>query len=171
LKAGESTLVELNLDGEKIPVLFKDVDRHVVSEDELHVDFYAVNMKEEIETPVPVKLTGESPAVKDQSAILITPMQEVTVRCLPANLPHALEVSIASLKEFGDVLTIKDVSLPKGVAIMEAEEAVIATVQEPRKEEVIEVATPAEGEAPAAGADGAVGTPEAAAKEGEVAAK
>lgn len=153
VSAGESTLVQLDVAGKKVPVLFKDVSFDPVSGNVTHADFYAVNMKEEIETKVPVHVTGESPAVKDLGAILVTPVSEVTVKCLPSDLPHALEVSIASLAQFHDVLTIKDLKLPKGVKILEDEGTVLATVQEPRKEEVV-IAAPAEGEA-AAGAEGA----------------
>ena len=167
MKAGESTLVELTMGSEKIPVLFKEFSRDVASGRPIHVDFYAVNMKEEIEAQVPVHLTGESPAVKDLAAILVTPMLEVTVRCLPADLPHALEASIATLAQFGDTITVKDLTVGKGVEIKEDPEAVIALVQEPRKEEEIVVAAPAEGEAAAAPAEGeAAPTP----AEGEAAA-
>lgn len=152
VRAGESTLVELDMDGKKVPVLFKDITFDPISSDPVHVDFYAVNMKEEIETQVPVTLTGESPAVKDLSAILITPLSEVTVKCLPSDLPHQLEVSIVTLAQFGDTVHVKDIQLPKGVAILDDAEAVLATVQEPRKEEVVVVAAPAEGAATAEGA-------------------
>jgi len=161
VRAGESTLVELDLEGKKVPVLFKDITFDPVSSEETHADFYAVNMKEEIETKVPVVLTGESPAIKDLSAILLTPLSEVTVKCLPGVLPHQLEVSIVTLAQFGDAILVKDIKLPNGVAIIDDAEAMIATVQEPRKEEVVVAAAPvadaaasgAEGAAPAADAD------------------
>lgn len=168
MKAGESTLVELDIDGKKLPVLFKQVDTHVVSGDETHVDFYAVNLKEEIEAPVQVKLVGECPAVKELGGILVTPLLEVTVKSLPTDLPHELEASLASLVAFGDALTVKDLVLPKGVKVMDDPEAVIATIQEPRKEEEVVVAAPAEGAVPA---EGAAPAAEGTAKEGDAAAK
>lgn len=163
VRAGESTLVELDMNSKKVPVLFKDITFDPVSSDPVHVDFYAVNMKEEIETKVPVTLTGESPAVKDLSAILLTPLSEVTVKCLPSDLPHQLEVSIVSLVQFGDTVHVKDIQLPKGVAILDDADSVLATVQEPRKEEVVVAAAPAEGAATAEGAAAAPGAEGAAA--------
>ncbi len=154
-KAGESTLVELEMEGKKIPVLFKDISFHPVSGAEMHADFYAVNMKEEIETGVPIQFEGESPAVKDFSAILVTAQDEVTVRCLPSNLPHALTVNLEKLKEFGDVITVADLTLPNGVTITNSADTVLATVQQPREEEVIAPTTPAEGADAAATAEGA----------------
>ncbi len=154
-KAGESVLVELEVAGKKTPVLFKDIAFHPVSGREIHVDFYAVNMKEEIETLVPITLTGESPAVKELSGVLLTPLSEVTVRCLPKDLPSELTVDISKLATFEDVILVKDITLPAGVAIVDDAESMIAAVQEPRKEEEeVVVAAPAEGEATAA-AEGA----------------
>lgn len=163
-KAGESTLVELEIAGPeggpsgKVPVLFKDIDFDPVSGREVHVDFYAVNMKEEIETQVPLHFEGEALAVKDLAGILVTPHDHVKVRCLPADLPHALTVDISPLQAFHDVITVAAIKLPKGVTIIESPETVVATVQEPRKEEEIAPppteTVPAEGEA-AATAEGA----------------
>ena len=165
-KAGESTLVELEMDGKKIPVLFKDVTLDPVSDREMHADFYAVNMKQEIETSVPVRFEGESPAVKDQAAIFVVAHDTVRVRCLPADLPHQLTANIAALANFHDVLTVKDLQVPAKVKVMDDESTVIATVQEPRAEEVIvPVVTP---EAAAAGTEGAASAEGAA---GEEAAK
>ncbi len=158
-KAGESTLVELDVNGKKIPVLFKDISFHPVSGLELHADFYAVNMKEEIETLVPIHFEGESPAVKALSAILVVTQDEVTVRCLPANLPHRLTVNLEKIVNFGDALTIADIAVPKDVTIADDTENVIATAQEPRKEEEIVPATTAEGEAAVAEGTPAEGAP------------
>lgn len=161
-KAGESTLVELDVGGKKIPVLFKELQFDPITDREVHADFYAVNMKKEIETLVPIRLEGESPAVKEEGAILVVAHGEVRVRCLPADLPHSLTVSIAVLRKFHDVVTVKDIALPKGVRVMEDPSTVIATVQEPRKEEEIApptAATTAEGEA-AAGTEGTTATAE-----------
>ncbi|MDB4978521.1 MAG: ribosomal protein [Candidatus Peribacteria bacterium] len=157
-KAGESTLVELQMDGQKIPVLFKAISFHPVSSHAMHADFYAVNMKEEIETTVPVRFEGEAPAVKDLGGIFIASQEEVTVRCLPANLPHELVVDISTLTELHTSVYVSDIKLPKGVEVTDDAEAVLATVQEARAEEVEPevvadaAAVPAEG-APAAGSE------------------
>jgi len=151
-KAGGSSLVELDVNGKKVPVLFHAVDLDPVSDRITHIDFYAVNMKKEIEAQVPISFVGESLAVKELGAIFVAGHDHVWVKCLPANLPHDLPVSIESLKEFGDVLTVADIALPEGVVIEEEAEMVVASVQEPR-EEVEEEPKPAEGEA-AAGAEG-----------------
>src|SRR3989338_9534983 len=64
-KAGESTLVELDMDCKKLPVLFHAIDFDPVSDRMIHVDFYAVDMKKEIEAEVHIRYENESPAVKE----------------------------------------------------------------------------------------------------------
>lgn len=171
IQAGESTLVELDLDGFQTPVLFKEVSFDPVSGREIHADFYAVDMQKEIETHVPVRFEGEAPACKELGAIFIASHSHVRVRCLPGDLPHDLPVSIAKLAAFHDVVTVADLTLPKGVTVMETPETVLALIQEPRKEEeiapppaaeAVEGAASAEGEAPKEGEGGAApGSPEA----------
>jgi large subunit ribosomal protein L25 len=153
-QAGESTLVELDANGKKVPVLFHAIAFGPVSDRIIHVDFYAVNMKKEIEAHIPVHFTGESPAVKDLGAVLVTSMDHLWVRCLPADLPHELTADVSSLKEFGDHLTVAAVQVPDRVKIEEELTSVIASVQEPRRIEE-ETPAPAEGEVPAEGAEGA----------------
>ncbi len=144
-KAGKSTLVDLDAGGKKIPVLFHSLDFDPVTDNIIHADFYAVDMKKEIEAEVPIKFEGEAPAVKELGGIFFVPRDQVKVKCLPTNLPHELVASVETLVEFGDALHVSVIQVPDGVTILDDQDAVIATVQEPRKEEVVEVA-PAEGE-------------------------
>lgn len=134
-KAGESTIVDLDANGKKVPVLFHSIDFHPVSDKIMHVDFYAVDMKKEIEAQVPVHFIGEAPAVKDLGGVLLTVIDHVAVRCLPANLPHSLDVDISKLETFADSLHISDIVVTGDVSIQADEEQVIATVQEPRRAE------------------------------------
>lgn len=160
IKAGENTLVELDTGSKKVPVLFHHVDLDPVSDRFIHADFYAVDMTKELEAPVPVRTTGESLAVKDLGGILVTPVETVTVKCLPSDLPKELVLDISKLAELHSVVTIADLEIPKGVTVLDDAETVLATVQEMRKEEEVapapaaaaEGAPAAEGAAPAADA-------------------
>ncbi|MDD3896906.1 MAG: 50S ribosomal protein L25 [Candidatus Peribacteraceae bacterium] len=166
-KAGESTLVELEVNGKKIPVLFHAITFHPVTDKITHVDFYAVNMKKEIEAHVPIHLVGESPAIKELGAVLVTSADHLTIKCLPANLPHALEANISSLAAFGDTLTVAEIPIPQGIKVLEDAEHVIASVQEPRRAEEETVAAPEEGaEGTAEGEEAKEGSGEANAEEG-----
>lgn len=163
-QAGESTLVELTIDGKKVPVLFHELQFDPVSDRITHVDFYAVNMKKEIDANIPVHIVGKSPAIADLGGILVMGHDHVKVMCLPANLPHALEVDISSIVEFDQHVSVKDIKVPTGVRIVDDADVVICSVQEPRKEEVQEApVAAAEGAAPA---DGAAPAAEGEKKEG-----
>lgn len=160
-KAGESTLVQLDTDGKTLPVLFHTIDADPVSDRMIHIDLYAVNMNKEVEADVHIRFEGESPAVVDKSAILVTALDTVTVRCLPANLPHDLPVDLSKLDDFDTTITVADIVVPEGVEILNDKEDVIAIAQEPREEEPEEVAPAAEGAEGAPAAEGAEGTPAA----------
>lgn len=149
--AGESTIVDLTIDGKKVPVLFHEIQLDPVSDKIAHVDFYAVDMKKEIEANVPVVFEGEAPAVKDLGGVLVTTHDHVAVRCLPANLPHELTISVAGLVDFESALYVSDLQAPQGVEILDDAEMMLATVQEPRSAVEEEAAATAEGEAAAAG--------------------
>jgi len=154
-QAGESTLVELTVDAKKVPVLFHELQFDPVSDRITHVDFYAVNMKKEIDANIPVHIIGKSPAIADLGGILVMGHDHVKVMCLPANLPHALEVDISTIVEFDQHVSVKDIAVPTGVRIVDDLDMVIASVQEPRKEEAASTAAaeavPAEGAAAPAG--------------------
>ncbi|ALM10162.1 MAG TPA: 50S ribosomal protein L25 [Candidatus Peribacter riflensis] len=163
VKAGTNTLVDLDVDGKKVPVLFHEIQFDPVSGKIAHVDFYAVDLKKEIEAPVPVHFTGESLAVKEFAAVIVTVQNHVTVRCLPTALPHALEASLTKLAQLRDVLTVADLIVPAGVKVLDRADAVLVIAQEQRKEEEVVVAPAATAEGvPAEGAvAGAEGAPAA----------
>ncbi len=131
--AGESTLVELSFDGKKtINTLIHDVQIDPLSGRFTHIDFYQVNMDEEIETDVALEFVGEAPAVKALGGVLIRNLDEVKVKCLPKNLPHSFGIDLTLLKDFDSQIKVSDISLPVGVVILDTPEAIVATVMRPR---------------------------------------
>ncbi len=131
-KAGENTIVELEFDGKNIPVLFHSIEWNPISDRYDHIDFLAVDMSKEVTTHVPVRFIDESPAVKNLGAIFVTVLGELTVTCLPKDIPHDFQVSIAKLENFHDSITVADIAVPQGVTVKESTDKVVATVQEPR---------------------------------------
>jgi large subunit ribosomal protein L25 len=135
LKAGYSTLVDLNIAGKSSKVLIHEVKLHPLKGTIEHVDFLHVNLKEEITTEVPIEITGVSPAVKDFGGVLNTVKPEVEIKCLPSDIPHSISVDISSLTELSSAFYIKDLSLPKGVKVLNDPDDVIVIVNAPRVEE------------------------------------
>lgn len=136
-KAGENSLIALNVDGETKPrnVLVYGVQYDPVRDDALHVDFYEVKMDEAVEAEVPLVFVGESPAVKELGGTLITNKYTVLIKSLPINIPKEIEVSIEKLKTFEDSILASDVEIPSDVELITDEEETIAFVNEPRSEE------------------------------------
>jgi large subunit ribosomal protein L25 len=137
-KAGESALIELETEGKKVNVLVHDIQLDPMSGKFTHVDFFQVNMKEEVETEIPLEFIGESPAVKEFGGVLIKSLDEITVKCLPADLPEKYEIDISKLATFDDVIAVKDLQISDKIEILVDGETIIASVQEPRTQEELE---------------------------------
>jgi len=134
-EAGESVIINLLIDKEKIPVLIQEVVTDPVSDEVMHIDFYQVNMNEVITAPVPLDFIGQSPAIKEKKGILIKAMHEIEVEALPANLPSKIEIDISGIKDLGESIYVKDLKVSAGVKLLVDESTVVATVSEPAKEE------------------------------------
>ncbi len=144
-QAGESSLVELDIDGEKEkrPVLIHEIQIDPVTDEFIHIDFFQTSLKEEVEVKILLVFAGVSPAEKDLGATLVKSISEIEVKALPQNLPHEIKVDISSLKAFGDHILIKDLVLPKDVKVMRGADEIIVSVAQPQNVEA-ELETPIE---------------------------
>lgn len=145
-EVGESGLVNLIVDKDSYPVLFRNAQYHPVSGDLCHVDCYKVNLKEKITTFVPIELIGESPTVK-LGNILVPVTEEIEVEALPTDLPENITVDISVLDNLDSVITVADLDVDRSkVEILTDAEQVIVKVEEPREEEepVTEEVAPSE---------------------------
>ena len=132
-KAGESTIIELNVGEEKARnVIIYEIQKDPVSGNFLHVDFFQVRMDEELEKEVELVFVGEAEAVKALGGNLIKSLDEITVKCLPADLPSEIKVDISSLKTFEDRICVKDLKLSEKIKFDIDPETVIASVAPPR---------------------------------------
>jgi len=134
--AGTNTVVSLVVDGAKpVNVLVYDYQTDPITDDFTHIDFYAVNMKEEVEAEIPLVFIGVAAAVKELGGTLIKNNDTLVVKALPADLPHEIEVDITKLATFEDGITVGDVTVSDKVTIVLEDEATIASVAAPRTEE------------------------------------
>lgn len=163
-EVGETGIIQLELGKETRPVLVANVQLHPKTDDVLHVDFRQVNLKEKIEASVPVSLIGESPAEKQSLGTVVQQLNEVVVEALPADLPERFEINVEGLAEVDQAIYVKDIKVPSGVEIKTDIESIVAKVEPPQKEEVVE-APVVEGEAAPTDEKPAEGQPAEAAKE------
>lgn len=151
-EAGETSVIDLTVDGKTHPVLVSNIQVHPVTEAILHVDFREVDLTQKVNAVVPVEVTGESPAVAGGLGTLVQQVDEVKVEALPRDLPEKLTVDVSGLTEVDSAVYVKDLSVDTSKITIEADpELIIAKVEPPQKEEEPEpVAEPVEGEAPVA---------------------
>jgi len=120
-EAGESSLVNLRVEGKEMPVLIHEVQKHPLSEAVLHVDFYQPDLTKKVEITVPLAFEGEALAVSELGGTLIHNIQEVEVKALPQDLPHEIKVYVERLATFEDRILVKDLVL-RGVKTRDGEE-------------------------------------------------
>jgi large subunit ribosomal protein L25 len=128
-EAGGTNLIQLNVAEDMHNVLVRDVQRHVLKGNILHVDFYAVSLDTKITTEVPIAIVGSAEVVRSGEAMLITRSNTIEVECLPTNIPQELELDISRLVEVGDFLTVADLTAPEGVTILADEEEVLVRTE------------------------------------------
>lgn len=126
--AAQSALIDLSLDGKAEPVLVREQQRHPVSGRTTHVDLIRVDLKKKVQALVAVHVVGaeSSPGIRF-GGLLEQIIREVTVECLPTEIPESIEVD-ASEMEIGDSLHVSDLTAPEGIEIVDDAEGVVATL-------------------------------------------
>ncbi|MCY3883006.1 MAG: 50S ribosomal protein L25 [Dehalococcoidia bacterium] len=133
-QAGIRSMFELAIDGEKESrhVLVRGLDREGGTGDPIHVDFYQVDLNTPIQTTAIIRLVGTAPAVTDLGGTLLQNLESIAIRCLPLDIPEAIELDISSLESFELSLSVGDLEVPEGVEVLVASDVGVATVDAPR---------------------------------------
>ena len=172
--AGRTSVVKFRLPGANRASsgFIKSVQRHPLSGQAIHVDYYLVNLKVEMEVDVPLVFTGDAPAVEATGGTLLHNLSSIHVKALPNDIPHEIEVDVSTLKSLDVAIHVRDLNLNRDlVQVMTEGDTLVATVVPPRVEEEPETVAAAEGEEledeGADGAEGAEGTPSEGGDSGE----
>ena len=151
-----SSILSLDLDGKVEKVLLRDMQRHPYKQQIMHLDFQRVNENQAIRVAVQLHFLNEekSPAGKAAEVVVTHELTEVTISCLPKDLPEFLEVDLGQL-EVGTIIHLSELKLPAGVEIPElklGKEHDLAVVIAKHGKEEVEEATeaPVAAEVPAA---------------------
>jgi large subunit ribosomal protein L25 len=126
-QGGRNALLTLKIGGTSHPVLIKEIQRHIITRAIRHVDFQRISLKKAIETRVHVQVKGEAPGVKLSGGVLEHLVREIPVRCLPTEIPAAIEADISNL-QINQGIKVKDLVLPKGVEVLLDAESVVIHV-------------------------------------------
>ena len=134
-KAGESSLVDLVVDGkEPVKVLIQEIQYDALTSRIIHADFRQVRMTEKLEAQIEFNFVGEAPAIKEMGAILVRNMDTISVRCLPQYLVPSISIDLSVLKKFGDMVKVKDIPTPEGMEFLAHPNDVIIVANEPISE-------------------------------------
>lgn len=146
-EAGLNAIIEVDMDGETVLTVAREVQRHPVRGEITHLDFIEVRMDTEIEAEVGIEYVGTPVGVRDEGGIVETLEASVTISALPNAIPSSIEVNIEELGMF-DTLKVADLPAIEGVTYMADEDHALLTVVAPAAEieEVPEFAEGEEGE-------------------------
>lgn len=133
--AGESTIVDLAIDGTTRKVLIHDVQYASLTGKPMHIDFFEVDMKEKVQAAVELEFIGEAPAIKTHGGVLIKNMDEIEVEALPGDLVQKIQVDLSPLTELDSTIHVKDVVAPQGIEFKHDPENVVVSIAAPRVQE------------------------------------
>ncbi len=134
--AHSGAILDISIDGgTAAPVLVKDLQRHPVRGEIVHVDFLRVNMNETIHTTVVLELLGgeRAPGVIE-GGVLSQDTREVNIEALPGDIPDTITHDVSGM-QINDTLTLAAVTVPDGIKLLDdLDETVIATITPPTVE-------------------------------------
>lgn len=118
-EAFHASVLDMELDGQETKVVLRDVQYHPFKPQILHVDFQRVDADTRIELKVPLHFEGVdvSPAVKVDNCTVTPLVHELSVVCVPANLPEFIKVDLSTLTSKAP-LHLKNLTLPNGVTVV-----------------------------------------------------
>ncbi len=111
---GLNAVIEIDVDGEQVLTVAREVQRDPVRGDITHLDLIQVNLKIAIEAEVPIEYIGTPIAVIDDGAIVETLESTITLMALPNSIPSSVEVDVSHL-HLHDTLTVADLPEIDGV--------------------------------------------------------
>jgi large subunit ribosomal protein L25 len=157
--AHAGAVLELQVDGASgMPVVVKELVRHPVSGETMHLDLLRVRLDQAIQATVALELVGadNAPGVKE-GGVLEQPVRELTIEALPNDIPDSIQHDVSEMV-IGDTLTVEAIAAPANVQLLDDPETVVATVSAPRlqveEEPGIEEETEVVGEGEGAAAEG-----------------
>ena len=115
--AGVNALITLNIDGAEQLSIVKDLQRHPVRRDVIHVDFLRVTADQQIEVEIPLTLVGEALEVTRADGMVDQALYALTVSAKPADVPDEILVDISGMV-LGDSIRVGDLDLPEGVTTL-----------------------------------------------------
>ena len=134
-QVGTNIPVSVQVDGsdDENICFVRDVQRHPVTEDLLHIDFIRVDVTQTISAEVPITLVGSAPATQ-QGGTLLQPLTSLLVEALPMDMPASIEADVSDLDDFEKSIVVSDIVVGDNVRVLTDSEEFVARVSPPRVE-------------------------------------
>ncbi|MCJ7696553.1 MAG: 50S ribosomal protein L25 [Anaerolineaceae bacterium] len=123
-----SSLVTIDVEGEKHTTIVRDRQKDVITSHLLHVDFLAVSLTEKLRTNVTIELVGDAPISENIDTVIVQSLNELEIECFPQDLPERIEVDISTLATLDDIILVSNLDLGDKIAILTDENELIASV-------------------------------------------
>lgn len=131
---GRNAIISLDIEnGEKVQVMLQEYQMDPVKDDLVHVDFYIIDLTEEMDVSVPIRIEGEAEGARS-GGVLQQPLFELQVRAKPNDIPEEITIDVSSM-QIGDSLTIADLPKSDKYDYLEDEDIAVVTVTAPQEEE------------------------------------
>jgi len=137
--AGLNALINLEVDGDAVLTVAREIQRHPVRGDITHLDFIEVSLDVAIQADVAIEFIGVPAGVREEGGVMETIETTVSIRALPNEIPASIGLDIEELN-IGDIMKIADLPILEGVEYVDDPERAIVSILAPRKIEEEEVA-------------------------------
>ena len=127
-EVGRTTPLTVRVDGDEHFVMVREVQRHPVTEQVLHVDLLRVSRTERLRAAVPVVLEGEAPGARAEGAMLVQDLHSLEVEALPMDLPSHVTIDLSVLEAVDMGIYARDVELPPEVSLTTDPDAPVVRV-------------------------------------------
>ena len=142
--AGENVIIALEIFNQENfekpymekTVIIKEVQYHPIKGEILHIDFQEISLTEKITVEIPIETKGEPVGVKSDGGILDHPIKELSIECLPTDIPEKIYVNVENMK-IGDTIRVNDLDIPSNITVLDDPEQTVVSVVPPEAEEVV----------------------------------
>ena len=127
----ESTVIEVSVGGTTSKTLIREIQRHPIKRQILHVDFQALVAGEKVTVSIPIVLEGIPEGVRLGGGVLDQTLRELEIEVDPSSIPDHIEFDVTNMV-IGDSVHVSDLKMPEGVEVLDDPETSVAVLAAPR---------------------------------------
>lgn len=123
---GEHGRLNVDIKGDNLDVIIKEVQRDPVSDRINHIDLQMIDNNRRVMTRVPVIIRGEE-HFKDSDVIFQQQLNEVDVICMPDNLPKYIKIDVSKLSKKKS-FKVADIEVAEEISILNNPEMTVVSL-------------------------------------------